>query len=56
MAIGWRHQDLTPRLGFRSANLVHQAGHWVSRQKHDAVKDLYDRLWDQRGPATALRA
>jgi transcriptional regulator with XRE-family HTH domain len=53
MAIGWRHQDLTPMLGFRSANLMHQAGHWVSRQKHDAMKDLYDRIWDQRGPATA---
>jgi DNA-binding XRE family transcriptional regulator len=53
MAIGWRHQDLTPRLGFRSANIVHQGGHWVSRQKHDAVKDLYDRLWNQRGPAGA---
>lgn len=53
MAIGWRHQDLTPMLGFRSANLVHQGGHWVTRQKHDAVKDLYDRLWKRPGPATA---
>jgi hypothetical protein len=53
MAIGWRHQDLTPMLGFRSANIVHQEGRWVSRQKHDAVKDLYDRIWNQRGPAGA---
>ncbi|AZS11740.1 helix-turn-helix DNA binding protein [Arthrobacter phage Maja] len=53
MAIGWRHQDLTPLLGFRSANIVHQGGHWVSRKNHEAVKDLYDRLWNQRGPATA---
>lgn len=53
LAIGWRHQDLTPLLGFTSHNMVHQAGEWVTRRNHDAVKAVYDRLWNQRGPAPA---
>lgn len=54
MAMGWRHQDLTPLLGLNTANIIHQQGDWFTKRKHDAIKDLYDRLWDKRGPATAL--
>jgi hypothetical protein len=54
MAMGWRHQDLTPMLGINTANIVHQQGEWFTKRKHDAIKRLYDQLWDKRGPATAL--
>lgn len=54
MAMGWRHQDLTPLLGFNSGNVVHQAGNWITRRKHEATKGVYDRLWNQRGPATRI--
>lgn len=54
MAMGWRHQDLTPLLGINTANIVHQQGEWFTKRKHDAIKELYDRLWNQRGPATTL--
>lgn len=54
MAMGWRHQDLTPLLGLNTANIVHQQGEWFTKRKHDAIKDLYGRLWDKRGPATTL--
>jgi hypothetical protein len=54
MAMGWRHQDLTPMLGLYTSNIVHQEGGWFTKRKHDAIKDLYDRLWDKRGPATTL--
>jgi hypothetical protein len=54
MAMGWRHQDLTPLLGINTANIVHQQGDWFTKKKHDAIKELYDRLWNQRGPATIL--
>lgn len=53
MVMGWRHQDLAPILGFRTTNLNHQAGVWITKQKHDAVKDLYDRIWNVNGPAGA---
>lgn len=53
MVMGWRHQDLAPLLGFRTTNLNHQAGDWITKQKHDAVKDLYDHLWNVKGPAGA---
>jgi len=54
MAMGWRHQDLTPMLGMSTANIVHQQGGWFTKKKHDAIKELYDRIWNQRGPATTL--
>lgn len=54
MAMGWRHQDLTPMLGISTANIIHQQGDWFTKKKHDAIKNLYDRLWNQRGPATTL--
>lgn len=54
MAMGWRHQDLTPMLGINTANIIHQQGEWFTKRKHDAIKGLYDRLWDKRGPATTL--
>lgn len=50
MAIGWRHQDLSPRLGFVSTNLIHQQGDWITQRKHQAVKDLYDQLWNKPRP------
>lgn len=53
MVMGWRHQDLAPLLGFRTTNLNHQAGDWITKQKHDAVRDLYDRIWNVQGPAGA---
>ncbi|MBT2566622.1 hypothetical protein J7I84_08960 [Arthrobacter sp. ISL-85] len=54
MAMGWRHQDLTPLLGINTANIVHQEGQWFTKQKHDAIKELYDRIWNQRGPASKI--
>lgn len=50
MAIGWRHKDLIARLGFDTPSLLYKTGTWVTRRKHDAVKDLYDQLWNQPGP------
>jgi hypothetical protein len=52
MAMGWRHQDLTPMLGMNSSNVVHQQGEWFTKRKHDTIKALYEKLWDKRGPAT----
>lgn len=54
LAIGWRYQDLTPQLGFNSSAVVLQAGEWITRRKHDRVKELYDLLWNTKGPATAV--
>lgn len=54
MAMGWRHQDLTPMLGMNSSNIVHQQGEWFTKRKHDTIKALYEKLWDKRGPATTL--
>lgn len=53
MAIGYRHQDLTPQLGFSTGTLLHQIGEWISKAKHDAVAALYEELWDTPGPAPA---
>lgn len=50
MANGWRHQDLTPMLGTPSANILYQDGEWFTKRKHDAIKRVYDQLWDKRGP------
>lgn len=54
MAMGWRHQDLSPIAGLNTANIIHQRGEWFTKRKHDAIKRLYDQLWDKRGPATTL--
>ena len=54
LAMGWRHQDLTPMLGLNTSNIIHQQGEWFTKKKHDAIKNLYDRIWNQRGPATTL--
>lgn len=51
MAIGWRHSDLTPMVGFNTGNLNHQIGNWISRAKHDAMKAVYEQLWNTPGPA-----
>lgn len=51
MAMGWRHQDLSKLLGSPTHNVLSQSGDWITRQRHDAIKELYDALWDQRGPA-----
>jgi len=53
LAIGWRHTDLTPLAGFNTGTMNHQAGDWISRTKHDAMKRVYDQLWNQPGPAGA---
>lgn len=54
LAMGWRHQDLRPMLGMNTGNIVHQQGQWFTKQKHDAIKALYDQIWDQRGPASKV--
>jgi hypothetical protein len=54
MAIGWRHKDLTPLLGLPSANIVYQDGQWFTKRKHDAIKRVYDQLWNKPGPGGAL--
>lgn len=54
MAMGWRHQDLAPLLGLNTSNIVHQPGEWFTKSRHDAIKELYDRLWDKRGPASLV--
>lgn len=57
MAIGYRHGDITPRLGSNSANLLHQVGDWISLEKHQAMVRVYDELWDKPGPsAKAVRS
>lgn len=50
LAMGWRHQDLTPLLGFDSGTTMYREG-GITRRKHEATKRVYDQLWDQRGPA-----
>lgn len=53
MAIGWRHSDLTPLAGFNTGTMNHQVGDWISQEKHDAMKRVYEQLWNTEGPATA---
>lgn len=50
MAIGWRHKDLTPMLGLPSQNILYQDGQWFTKRKHEAIKSIYDRLWNKPGP------
>lgn len=50
MAIGYRHRDLSPKLGFNSALVLSQAGSWISQRKHDKVKEVYELLWATPGP------
>lgn len=49
MLMGWRHSDLTSRLGFRSAQILERDT--ITARKHHAVAQVYDCLWDQRGPS-----
>lgn len=51
MAIGWRHQDLTKRVGFNTGTMMHQRGDYISQFKHEAVRKVYDQLWNVQGPA-----
>ncbi|QOT16497.1 hypothetical protein [Paenarthrobacter sp. YJN-5] len=51
MAIGWRHQDLTKRVGFSTGTMMHQRGNYISQFKHEAVLKVYDQLWNVPGPA-----
>ena len=55
MVIGYRHSDLSPKLGFNSALVLSQAGNWISRRKHDKVKGAYEQLWDTPGPSARTR-
>ena len=50
MTMGWRYQDLSPRLGF-PADKVKENAAWIGRHKHEAIIRLYDELWDTPGPA-----
>lgn len=50
LTMGWRHQDLTPMLGFDSGQTMYLKG-MVTRRKHEATKRVYDQLWNKRGPA-----
>lgn len=50
ITMGWRYQDLTPRLGFPAEGVAKNKGGWVSRYKHEAIVRLYDELWDKQGP------
>lgn len=56
MAIGWRHQDLTPRVGFNTAVTMHQKGGYVSQFKYEAVRNVYEQLWNVQGPSDGKRA
>lgn len=51
MVMGWRYQDLSPRLGFDAATVVKNPAGWVTPRKHEAVAKLYEELWNQEGPA-----
>ena len=53
MAIGYRHSDLSPLVGFSTGTMNHQVGDWISKTKHDAMKRVYDELWQTPGPAPA---
>ncbi|WNM72270.1 helix-turn-helix DNA binding domain protein [Arthrobacter phage Gusanita] len=50
LTMGWRHQDLSPLLGFESGVVLYQKGA-VTFRKHEATKRVYDQLWNKRGPA-----
>lgn len=49
-AIGWRHVDINPRLGF-DARTVSDARNLITKRKHDAIVRVYDQLWDRPGPS-----
>jgi hypothetical protein len=55
MVIGYRHSDISAKLGFNSALVLNQAGNWISRRKHDKVKDVYGQLWNRPGPSARTR-
>jgi hypothetical protein len=55
MVIGYRHSDISAKLGFNSALVLNQAGNWISRRKHDKVKDVYGHLWNRPGPSARTR-
>lgn len=51
MVMGWRYEDLRPRLGFSPDKICQGAG-WVGQHHHEAIVRLYDELWDKKGPAS----
>lgn len=53
VANGWRYSDLSEKLGFRVSNIVFHGGPWISQAKHEAIKALYEQLWDVQGPSSA---
>ena len=54
-AIGWRHVDLSPRLGF-DARTVAGAKALITQRKHQAICRVYDALWNQPGPSSQGRS
>lgn len=49
VTMGWRYKDLDARLGFPVQHIKIAAGH-IGREHHEAIVQLYDELWDVRGP------
>jgi len=56
LAIGWRHQDLTPRLGYQSGVALSRPGTMIEQWKHSAAVRVYDELWSTPGPSEVARA
>lgn len=50
LTMGWRHQDLSPLLGYGSGQTMYLKGR-ITQRKHEATKRVYDQLWNKRGPA-----
>lgn len=55
LAIGWRHQDLTPRLGYQSGVALSRPGTMIEQWKHAAAVRVYDELWSTQGPSEVSR-
>lgn len=53
MVMGYRYQDLTKMLGFNVGVTICQPGEFMSRKKHEAIAELYNKIWNIPGPATA---
>ncbi len=56
LALGLTHETMHDRSGVTTAVLLHQAGEWISRAKHDKVLALYEDLSMTPGPSAATRA
>lgn len=50
MALGWTPRELDARIGRRTYDLMRAA--YIRREAHEAVRRVYDELWDVTPPDT----